>query len=69
MLSARTTRRRSEDKAREILRRAYRHAWNLPHVRETLASCPHFMLCGEGDVYPKFLTNKDLGDERRRLCY
>ena len=27
-----------EDKAREILRRAYRHAWNLPHVRETLAS-------------------------------
>ena len=23
----------------------------------------HFMLCGEGDVYPKFLTNKDLGDD------
>lgn len=49
-----------EARAAELLRDAYRFAWNLPGKRQVLANCPHFMLCGEDDVYPRFTEALEL---------
>ena len=49
-----------EARACELLRDAYRFAWNLPGKRQVLANCPHFMLCGEDDVYPRFTEALEL---------
>jgi len=51
------------DAACERLRDAYRFAWNLPFTREVLASAPHLMLGGDGDVYPNFSLCAELGAE------
>ncbi|KAJ1457970.1 hypothetical protein M885DRAFT_514512 [Pelagophyceae sp. CCMP2097] len=44
----------AEERCAETLRDAYRLAWNLPGKRNVLASCPHFMLASDVDVYPSF---------------
>ncbi|KAH8059012.1 hypothetical protein JL722_5560 [Aureococcus anophagefferens] len=49
-----------EKRACDRLRDGYRFAWNLPGKRDVLSHCPHLMLCGEGDVYPRFTDALEL---------
>ena len=43
-----------ENRAMEVLRDAYRFAWNAPYVKEVLAHCPNMMMWGEVDILGAF---------------
>ena len=43
-----------EEKALDIIRNAYRFAWNLPHTKESLASCSNLMIWSDLDLAEGF---------------